>query len=403
MELVAEKYKQTEIGLIPNDWQVKRLGDLANIVGGGTPSTFNSQFWNGDINWFTPSEIGLNKYSYESERKITKKGLESSSARILPKGTILLTSRAGIGDISILMNESCTNQGFQSLIAKEDIDNEFLYYLVSTLKNKFLQNASGSTFLEISPSKVKAIQISIPPTKIEQTVIATALSDADNYISSLEKLIAKKRLIKQGAMQQLLTPKENWETKTLKEVAQYRRGSFPQPYGLDKWYDDINGAPFVQVFDVDDNFLLKTETKWKISKEAQAMSVFAKKGTVILTIQGSIGRIAITQYDAFIDRTLLIFEDFLFPFDKYFFMLSIWQLFEYEKQNAPGGIIKTITKEALSAFKISYPSVDEQNLIASTINDMDAEILSLEKQLAKAQSIKQGMMQQLLTGKIRLV
>jgi hypothetical protein len=110
--------------------------------------------------------------------------------------------------------------------------------------------------------------------------------------SSLEKLIAKKRHIKQGAMQKLLQPKEDWVVKTLKEVAKFRRGSFPQPYGLDKWYDDIAGYPFVQVFDVYDNFKLKNETKRRISKEAQEMSVFIEKGSVIITIQGSIGRIA---------------------------------------------------------------------------------------------------------------
>jgi type I restriction enzyme, S subunit len=222
-------------------------------------------------------------------------------------------------------------------------------------------------------------------------------------ISSLEKLIAKKRYIKQGAMQNLLQPKEGWETKTLKELAKYRRGSFPQPYGLDKWYDDTNGYPFVQVFDVDDNFRLKSETKRKISKEAQEMSVYIEKGSVIITLQGSIGRIAITQYDAYVDRTLLFFESFLVPFDKFFFMLSIFRLFELEKEKAPGGIIKTITKEALSGFKISYPKIEEQSEIATMLFDMDSEITALETKLEKYKKVKLGMMQNLLTGKIRLV
>ncbi len=186
-------------------WVTKTLGDLANVVGGGTPSTFNSEYWNGHINWFTPTEIGKNKYSFESVRKITKKGFDSSSAILLPKGTILLTSRAGIGDLSILTEQSCTNQGFQSLIAKEITDNEFLYYLVSTLKNEFLKNASGSTFLEISPSKVKAVPIFIPPTVSEQKAIAEILSDMDNEIAALEAKRQKYKAIKQGMMQDLLT------------------------------------------------------------------------------------------------------------------------------------------------------------------------------------------------------
>ncbi len=196
---------------------------------------------------------------------------------------------------------------------------------------------------------------------------------------------------------------EDWVVKKLKDLANYRRGSFPQPYGLDKWYDNNFGMPFVQVVDVAENFKLKNETKQKISKEGSKFSVFVKKGTIVLTIQGSIGRICITQYDSYVDRTLLIFESFKNQFDKYFFMLKIFQKFEIEKQKAPGGIIKTITKEALSDFEIDYPSnLSEQTVIATTLLDTDALIEKLEKLIAKKKAIKQGAMQQLLTGKKRL-
>lgn len=402
MELTNQKYRVSEVGMIPDEWDVKELAEIAYVIGGSTPSTFNDEYWNGNINWFTPTEIGLKKYSYESVRKITKKGLENSSARLLPVGSILLTSRAGIGDVSILMNEACTNQGFQSLVAKEGINIEFLYYIISTLKQVLLKNASGSTFLEISPKKVKAIHVALPPTLNEQTSIATALSDIDVLIEGLEKLIVKKRNIKQGVIQDVLKLKDGCEVKTLGKVATFRRGSFPQPYGLDKWYDDNNGYPFVQVFDVDENWKLKSTTKRRISEEAQRMSVFVAKGSIILTIQGSIGRIAMTQYDAYLDRTLLLFESFLVPFNKYYFMLLVYLLFEKEKEKAPGGTIKTITKEALSGFTISYPKIEEQNRIAEILLDMDDEIRALEGKLEKQRMLKQGMMQVLLTGKIRL-
>jgi type I restriction enzyme S subunit len=223
MELVQEKFIHTEIGLLPSDWEVKTLEETSKIIGGGTPSTTNSKFWNGEINWFTPTEIGKSKYSYESLRKLTLFGLENSSARILPIGTILLTTRAGIGDVSILKVEAATNQGFQSFIVNKYISNEYMYYLISTLKNVFLQNASGSTFLEISPNKLKAIRIALPKIK-EQTEIASALSDADNWINSLEELIAKKRLVKQGAMQELLKPKDGWEVKPFKDLCWFQEG-----------------------------------------------------------------------------------------------------------------------------------------------------------------------------------
>lgn len=190
-----------------------------------------------------------------------------------------------------------------------------------------------------------------------------------------------------------------WAVKPLKDVCTYRRGSFPQPYGLSIWYDEINGAPFVQVFDIDTNWKIKPFTKRYISELAQCKSVFARKGTIVLTIQGSIGRIAITQYDAFIDRTLLIFETFKITFDKVYFCLAIEALFEKERENAPGGIIKTITKEALSSFLIPIPSLPEQTAIATALSDMDELIAQTEKLIEKKKAIKQGVMQELLRPK----
>ena len=185
-------------------WEVKKLSEVCDVIGGGTPSTFVSEYWNGTINWFTPTEIGKHKYTFESVRKITKEGFLNSSGKILPIGSILLTTRAGIGDVSILMKEGCTNQGFQSLVAKKGYNNEYLYYLITTLKNVLIQNASGSTFLEISPNKIKQIEISISDYK-EQTRIATILSDMDAELTLLEQKLEKYKKIKLGMMQELLT------------------------------------------------------------------------------------------------------------------------------------------------------------------------------------------------------
>lgn len=196
---------------------------------------------------------------------------------------------------------------------------------------------------------------------------------------------------------------EDWQVKKIRDVAIYRRGSFPQPYNIPKWYDEQNGMPFVQVFDVDENMKLKPDTKQKISEAAKDKSVFVEKGSVVLTIQGSIGRIAITQYDSYVDRTLLIFRSFLVPMDKYYFIYGVYQLFQNEKQKAPGGTIKTITKEALSDFNIPIPSTKtEQTAIATALSDIDRLIAITEKLIVKKRNIKQGAMQELLTGKRRL-
>lgn len=192
-----------------------------------------------------------------------------------------------------------------------------------------------------------------------------------------------------------------WEEKKLGEMSTFRRGSFPQPYGNPDWYDDLNGFPFVQVFDVGKNFLLKPRTKQKISQLATVKSVFVPKNTIILTIQGSIGRIAITQYDAYVDRTLLIFTDFDIPVDKVYFAHVVHLLFEVEKRSAPGGTIKTITKEVLSGFKFSIPLLSEQQKIASFLSSVDTKIEQLTNKKAKLEIYKKGMMQKLFNQEIR--
>jgi len=194
----------------------------------------------------------------------------------------------------------------------------------------------------------------------------------------------------------------SWKALQIRDVAKYRRGSFPQPYGLPQWYDEIGGKPFIQVVDVGENCRLKKTTKQKLSKKAEKYSVFVKKGSVIITIQGSIGRVAVTDYDAYMDRTLLLFESFNVPVDVHFLKYALQVLFEKEKQSAPGGIIKTITKEALSSFVLQIPPIEEQSLISNSLSDIDSLISKLDQLIQKKKNIKQGAMQELLTGKRRL-
>ncbi len=187
----------------------------------------------------------------------------------------------------------------------------------------------------------------------------------------------------------------NWVEDTLINIAGFRRGSFPQPYGLPEWYDDINGMPFIQVYDVGEDFKLKPKTKNKISKLGAEQSVFIPKGTVIITIQGSIGRVAITQYDAYIDRTLLLFEEFYIELDKTFFAYLLFLLFEIEKLKAPGGIIKTITKEVLSQFVVELPSPKEQQKIAACLSSLDEVITAENQKLEVLKEHKKGLLQNL--------
>lgn len=167
------------------------------------------------------------------------------------------------------------------------------------------------------------------------------------------------------------------EWKTLDEVAVFRRGSFPQPYGNSEWYDGEGAMPFVQVVDVGHDMKLVRDTKNKISKLAQPKSVFVPKDTVIVTLQGSIGRVAITQYDSYVDRTLAIFEQFQIEIDKKYFAYQLQEKFRVEKETARGDIIKTITKEDFKKFQIPIPSLEVQKetvRILDTLTEYTTEI-----------------------------
>lgn len=187
----------------------------------------------------------------------------------------------------------------------------------------------------------------------------------------------------------------DWEQRKLGEVANYRRGSFPQPYGNKEWYDGENSMPFVQVVDVADNLLLVENTKQKISKLAQPKSVYVETGKIVVTLQGSIGRVAITQYPAYVDRTLLIFESYQVEMDEYYFAYVIQQLFDYEKTRAPGGTIKTITKEALSDFTILFPKLMEQQKIGIFFKQLDDTIALHQRKLDLLKETKKGFLQKM--------
>lgn len=188
------------------EWSKQQLGDICNIVNGGTPSTSIAEFWNGKILWCTPTDITScsTKYIYTTENKITESGLKASSATLLPKGALLLCSRATIGEVRIAGNTICTNQGFKSLVVHQNISNEWLYYMVHVLKSNMLEKAIGSTFLEISKKDLAELDI-IVPEFTEQKAIAQVLSDMDSEIEQLEKKLSKYQQIKQGMMQELLT------------------------------------------------------------------------------------------------------------------------------------------------------------------------------------------------------
>jgi len=185
------------------EWEECKLGDVAMVVGGGTPDTNNHKYWNGDIQWFTPSEIGRDKYVTNSLRTISEEGLNKSSAKLLPIGTILLSSRATVGECSINKVECTTNQGFQSLIPKEYFSKEFVFYLMQTKRKELIRKSCGSTFLEISANEVRKIKIAVPTSK-EQEKISKLLALLDERISTQNKIIEKLESLIKGITQNIV-------------------------------------------------------------------------------------------------------------------------------------------------------------------------------------------------------
>lgn len=201
---------QTRLPGFHGQWEVKRLGSLADIRSGGTPSTGEPRFWDGDVPWCTPTDItALNghKYLRETARMITTLGLKASSAEMIPAHSVVMTSRATIGECAINTVPVSTNQGFKNFVPFATTDVDFLYYLLGTQKQGFISLCGGSTFLEIGKTQLTAYEVRLPTTKAEQTAIAEVLTEMDAEIAALEQQREKSRALKQGMMQELLTGK----------------------------------------------------------------------------------------------------------------------------------------------------------------------------------------------------
>jgi len=199
---------QTRLPGFRGEWEVKRLREVGEIWSGGTPSTSQPKFWDGDLPWCTPTDITAlrgRKYLSATTRSISIAGVESSSAQIIPARSLIMTSRATIGECAINVVPMTTNQGFKNVVPFADFDVEFLYYVMTMRKAGLIALCGGSTFLEIGKKQLAEYEILLPKDRSEQTAIATVLSDMDAEIQTLEARRDKTRALKQAMMQELLT------------------------------------------------------------------------------------------------------------------------------------------------------------------------------------------------------
>lgn len=190
------------------EWTIKALEEISEIRSGGTPSTTNPDFWEGEILWCTPTDItalGYGKYISNTMKKISESGLLKSSAELIPESSIIMTSRATIGECAINKTPVATNQGFKNLVPRSGIDSEFLYYLMQTQKERLLALCGGSTFLEIGKRQLAKLTVKLPKATVEQRAIGQTLADMDAELELLEGRLEKAGQIKHGMMQELLT------------------------------------------------------------------------------------------------------------------------------------------------------------------------------------------------------
>lgn len=421
--MVKNGYKQTEVGVIPDDWDIKHLDDFGTIVGGGTPSTSVKEYWDGYIAWCTPSDITSTNGNYisKTERNITLKGFKNSAATMLPPRSILLCTRATIGELKISTIQMATNQGFKNVILNKSGSAEFLYYLLQTKKSNMIELAIGSTFLEISKKSLCSILLQSPPL-CEQQRIAEALSDVDGMISSLEKLIAKYKSIKTACLQQMFpqngetVPRMRlpgftgaWEQRKLSELASIHARIGWQNLRTSEFLDSgdymlITGTDF-------NDGAINFSTCHYVERERyeQDRNIQIHNGSILITKDGTLGKVAYVQgvsmpatlnagvFNVQIKDANIVDEKYLFQY------LKAPYLMDYVSKKATGGTIKHLNQNILVDFPVVMPKKSEQILIGAYFQQLDSLITFHQRKLEKVQKIKQGMMQQLLTGKIRLV
>ena len=378
---------------ITEDWNIKKLGEMGKFVSGGTPDTEKPEYWNGDIIWLTPSEITKlpTRFVSDSERKITKAGLKNSSAVLLPVGSLIICTRATVGDCCINTTEVSTNQGFKNLIPRNN-DANFLYYLISSHKTDLIRKACGSTFLEISKHDIERLEYSVPPLS-EQEKIAEILGTWDLAIEKLTALIEQKKLLKKGLMQRLLNFKKEY-LKRFDEIF--------EDYS-DKKHSDKDLLSATQENGVIPRRLLKGRV---MSPEGSLDGYkLVQSGSFVISLRSFQGGLEYSDYEGIISPAYTVLKDKISInkcFYRYFF--KSYNFIEKYLSIAVIGIRdgKQISYPDLQSVKIPYPPLSEQKAIADILSKADEEIDLLTRKLSALKEQKTGLMQQLLTGKIRV-
>lgn len=385
-------------------WNTVKLKDICDFIGGGTPSKQVENFWCGNIPWISSSDlIESSIWKINITRHITAEAVAKSATHICPRNTVLVVSRVGVGKVAIAPFEVCTSQDFTNLVSKKH-DARFLAYCIQNKMKIMAEKTQGTSIKGVTVENIAQMEIELPPQE-EQTAIAEALSDIDNLISSMQKLIQKKKAIKQGATQELLTGKKRlpgfsgeWSYKSLGILGDLSREAInPQSLSETSFYEYSMPAY--------DNGRQPEKTSGK-SMHSSRLKIY---GDIILFNKLNVRQRRVWHVKECLENAVCSSE--FLPYhslgvhSEFLYQVLLCDKTTVDFENMSTGTSnsqKRITPSDFLEYEIAFPEKDEQEAIAQVLSDMDSEIEQLEKKLAKYQQIKQGMMQELLTGRIRL-
>ena len=370
-------------------WTETTLGDIAEVVGGGTPSTTNLTFWDGEIIWLTPTEVSSmdGKVVKGSIRKISDAGLRGSGARLLPVGTVILTSRASVGFVALAGVELTTNQGFQSLIPSKSVLSRFLMFWIQQNRNEFESRSAGSTFKEISKSNVKSIPLALPPLT-EQKRIVDVVSCVDVYIDALQQQAVTARAARNAVLHELLSAGgDDWTETTLEDLVLSGVVSLGRGNVISKKDMDADPGPYPVYSSAQNNDgRIGTYNKFMFDEELITWSVDGG-GHVFYRPHHKFSVTNIGGYLRILDGS-----KFLYPF-----LAAVLQklhgqhVFDWQNKAHPSVIRKLYNN-------IPLVSLTEQKRIVEIVSSMDDVIQSTEKAVVDAKSLRSGLLSDLLSG-----
>ena len=404
---------------IPNGWHHVRLGEVAEVVGGSTPSRTRPEYWGGDIPWVVPSELTelAGRYLQDSRESITVDGLESTRLRILPVGSVLLTTRATIGLAAINTLPITTNQGFQSLVGKNGTDSLWLYYCISSKRRELEQRGAGSTFREVSRDGVRTLPILLPPLS-EQRAIAAVLDSIDEAIERADEVVAATENLRDALLHELLTRglpgqhsewKEvpglgtipaSWKAMRLGDVVDINRDSWlPRDEEEIIHYLDLT-AVFAPGSVADPREIVSAEAPSRARRRVHLGDVLVS--TVRPNLRG-FARITGTRNNLIASTGFAVLSARQSTTSSYIYHHVMTPCFAAYLENATTGQAYPAVRPAdVAAYKFGLPSLPEQRAIAAVLDSVDAAIERTREERCDLRSLQASTADALLTGRVRV-